>query len=202
MVPQFWQQIHETGKARLFQSHDRTMTMADGNSGFRACLGHGLGDDVAGTNTGGQRDIQPRHRSGALLRRSRQAIFETLARPRISTIAMPRASQSVPVLGSRDGWLRGAGYDKTFISLEDGVRSYVGTYLESNDRYLTLTHGPTTAARRPCPFPTSTRLRLPSAPSPSAGMRWPSSAACWRDGPICALAAAPATGDDDGRTGG
>jgi ADP-L-glycero-D-manno-heptose 6-epimerase len=32
--------------------------------------------------------------------------------------------------------LRAAGYDQPFTSLEDGVRSYVGEYLESNDLYV------------------------------------------------------------------
>ena len=31
--------------------------------------------------------------------------------------------------------LRAAGYDRPFISLEDGVRDYVQTYLEANDPY-------------------------------------------------------------------
>ena len=68
-----------------------------------------------------------------------KAIFDTLGLPaNIEYVDMPAnvRNQYQYFTEARMDRLRRAGYDKPFISLEDGVRSYVGDYLESNDLYV------------------------------------------------------------------
>ena len=73
--------------------------------------------------------------------------FDDLASAIFDTIGMPRNVEYIPMPNNvrnhyqyfteaRMDRLREAGYDKPFTSLEDGVRSYVGDYLESNDQYV------------------------------------------------------------------
>jgi len=139
VVPQFWQQIHETGKARLFQSHDPDyddggqlrdfVHVSDTVSVMMWLAQTPAVSGIFNLGTGQARSFDDLAR----------AIFDTLARPAdIDYIAMPESvrNQYQYFTEARMDRLRGAGYDKTFISLEDGVRSYVGTYLESNDRYV------------------------------------------------------------------
>lgn len=139
VVPQFWQQIRETGKARLFKSHDPDY--ADG--GQLRDFVH-VSDTVAVmlwlAQTPGVSGI---FNLGTGQARSfddlAKAIFDTLGTAAdIDYIAMPDSvrNQYQYFTEARMDRLRSAGYDKPFISLEDGVRSYVGTYLESNDRYV------------------------------------------------------------------
>lgn len=139
VVPQFWQQIHETGKARLFQSHDpdydhggQLRDFVHVSDTVSVMLWLAQTPEVSGIfnlGTGQARSFDDLAR----------AIFDTLARPAdIEYIAMPESvrNQYQYFTEARMDRLRRAGYDKPFISLEDGVRSYVGTYLESNDRYV------------------------------------------------------------------
>ena len=139
VVPQFWQQIRETGKARLFKSHDAGY--ADGgqlrdfvhvSDTVSVMLWLAETPDVSGIfnlGTGQARSFDD----------LAMAIFDTLGQtPEIDYIAMPNnvRNQYQYFTEARMDRLRAAGYDRPFISLEDGVRSYVGTYLESNDRYV------------------------------------------------------------------
>lgn len=139
VVPQFWQQIHENGKARLFQSHDPNYDHGGQLRDFvhvsdtvSVMMWLAQTPEVSGIfnlGTGQARSFDDLAR----------AIFDTLARPAdIEYIAMPESvrNQYQYFTEARMDRLRRAGYDKPFISLEDGVRSYVGTYLESNDRYV------------------------------------------------------------------
>lgn len=67
------------------------------------------------------------------------AIFNTLDMPRdVEYIPMPdnMRNQYQYFTEARMDRLRAAGYDTPFTTLEDGVRSYVGDYLESNDQYV------------------------------------------------------------------
>lgn len=139
VVPQFWQQIRETGKARLFQSHDPDY--ADGgqlrdfvhvSDTVSVMLWLSQTPEVSGIfnlGTGQARSFDD----------LAKAVFGTLGTTAdIDYIAMPDSvrNQYQYFTEARMDRLRSAGYDKPFISLEDGVRSYVGTYLESNDRYV------------------------------------------------------------------
>lgn len=139
VVPQFWEQIRETGQSRLFQSHDPDYT--DGGQ---------LRDFVHVSDTVSVMlwlletpDVNGIFNLGTGQARSfddlAKAIFETMGETsNIEYVAMPDniRNQYQYFTEARMDRLRGAGYDKPFISLEDGVRSYVGTYLESNDRYV------------------------------------------------------------------
>lgn len=139
VVPQFWQQIRETSKARLFRSHDPDYTdggqlrdfvhVADTVSVMRWLLKSPGVSGIFNLGTGQARSFDD----------LAKAIFDTLGLPaNIEYVDMPAnvRNQYQYFTEARMDRLRRAGYDKPFISLEDGVRSYVGDYLESNDLYV------------------------------------------------------------------
>lgn len=139
VVPQFWQQIRETGKARLFKSHDPDypdggqlrdfVHVADTVSVMRWLLDAPGVSGVFNLGTGQARSFDDLAR----------AIFDTMGQPAdIEYIDMPAnvRNQYQYFTEARMDRLRSAGYDQPFISLEDGIRSYVGDYLESNDLYV------------------------------------------------------------------
>lgn len=138
VVPQFWQQIKETGQARLFKSEHadyadgaqardfihvddcvRIMLWLYDNYGISGMFNVGTGqartfDDMA------------------------NAISAALGvAPRIDYIDMPAhvRDQYQYFTQARIDRLRDAGYDRPFTSLEDGVRSYVQDFLETGDPY-------------------------------------------------------------------
>ena len=139
MVPQFWQQIRETGGARLFKSHEpdygdggqlrdfvhvrdtvSVMLWLRDNPAVSGIFNLGTGqarsfDDMAG------------------------AIFDAMGETRdVTYIDMPDTvrNQYQYFTEARMDRLREAGYDQPFTSLEDGVRSYVQDYLATNDPYV------------------------------------------------------------------
>lgn len=139
VVPQFWQQIRETSTARLFRSHDPDYAdggqlrdfvhVADTVSVMRWLLDNPDVNGIFNLGTGQARSFDDLAR----------AIFDTLGLPaKIEYIDMPAnvRNQYQYFTEARMDRLRSAGYDQLFISLEDGVRSYVGDYLESNDLYV------------------------------------------------------------------
>lgn len=139
VVPQFWQQIRENKKARLFKSHDPDY--ADGGQ---------LRDFVHVSDTVSvmQWLLDSTQVSGIFNLGTGQArSFDDLAAAIFNTLDMPRDVEYIPMpdnvrnqyqyfTEARMDRLRAAGYDKPFTTLEDGVRSYVGDYLESNDQYV------------------------------------------------------------------
>ncbi|MBT5571577.1 MAG: ADP-glyceromanno-heptose 6-epimerase [Alphaproteobacteria bacterium] len=139
VVPQFWQQIRENSKARLFKSHD-----ADYPDGGQ------LRDFVHVSDTVSvmQWLLETPQVSGIFNLGTGQArSFDDLAAAIFTTLKIPRDVEYIPMPNNvrnqyqyfteaRIDRLRAAGYDKPFTSLEDGVRSYVGDYLESNDQYV------------------------------------------------------------------
>jgi len=138
VVPQFWQQIKATGRARLFKSAHpdyrdgqqardfihvddcvRIMLWLYDNYGVSGLFNVGTGqartfDDMA------------------------KAIFTALElEPQIDYIDMPdnvRDQYQYFTQAPMDR-LRAAGYDRPFTSLEAGVASYVRDYLETDDAY-------------------------------------------------------------------
>ena len=139
VVPQFWQQIRENKKARLFKSHDPDY--ADGGQ---------LRDFVHVSDTVSvmQWLLDSPQVSGIFNLGTGQArSFDDLAAAIFNTLDMPRDVEYIPMpdnmrnqyqyfTEARMDRLRAAGYDTPFTTLEDGVRSYVGDYLESNDQYV------------------------------------------------------------------
>jgi ADP-L-glycero-D-manno-heptose 6-epimerase len=139
VVPQFWQQIRENKKARLFKSHDPNY--ADGGQ---------LRDFVHVSDTVSvmQWLLDSPQVSGIFNLGTGQArSFDDLAAAIFNTLDMPRDVEYIPMpdnmrnqyqyfTEARMDRLRAAGYDTPFTTLEDGVRSYVGDYLESNDQYV------------------------------------------------------------------
>ncbi len=138
VVPQFWQQIRHSGQARLFKSEHpdyedgaqlrdfihvddcvRIMLWLYDNYGISGLFNVGTGqarsfDDIA------------------------NAIYSALSiEPRIEYIDMPEnvRDQYQYFTQARMDRLREAGYDQPFTSLEDGVRSYVQDFLETDDPY-------------------------------------------------------------------
>lgn len=139
VVPQFWQQIRETEIARLFKSHDPDYTdggqlrdfvhVADTVSVMRWLLDAPEVSGIFNLGTGKARSFDD----------LAKAIFDTLGlQPDIDYIDMPAnvRNQYQYFTEARMDRLRAAGYDTPFTTLEDGVRSYVGDYLESNDQYV------------------------------------------------------------------
>lgn len=137
VVPQFWQQIRETGKARLFRSHHPDY--ADGGQlrdfvHVDDCVAVMLwlydNPSVSGLFNLGTGQA----RSFADLA---QALFAAMDRPaEIEFVDTPphiRQHYQYFTEAKMDR-LRSAGYDRPFTSLEDGVRDYV-RYLESDDPY-------------------------------------------------------------------
>ncbi len=138
VVPQFWQQIKETGQARLFKSEHpdyadgaqardfihvddcvRIMLWLYDNYGISGLFNVGTGQA----------------RTFADLA---NAIFTAEGvEPRIEYIDMPDAvrDQYQYFTQARIDRLREAGYDQAFTSLEEGVRSYVQDYLATGDPY-------------------------------------------------------------------
>lgn len=139
VVPQFWQQIRENKKARLFKSHDPNY--ADGGQ---------LRDFVHVSDTVSvmQWLLDSPQVSGIFNLGTGQArSFDDLAAAIFNTLDMPRDVEYIPMpdnmrnqyqyfTEARMDRLRAAGYDTPFTTLKDGVRSYVGDYLESNDQYV------------------------------------------------------------------
>ena len=139
VVPQFWQQIRETGGARLFQSHDPDY--ADGGQ---------LRDFVHVSDTVAVMEwlLDNPSVSGIFnLGTGAARSFDDLAKAVFATLRLPENIEYVPIpdnvrnqyqyfTQARMDRLRAAGYDKPFVSLEDGVRSYVADYLETNDPFV------------------------------------------------------------------
>ena len=138
VVPQFWEQIRDSGRARLFRSHHADY--ADGGQlrdfvHVDDCVAVMLWlydtPSVSGLfnlGTGAARSFADL--AGAL--------FAAMDRPaEIDFVDTPPQirQQYQYFTEARMERLRAAGYDRPFISLEDGVRDYVQTYLEANDPY-------------------------------------------------------------------
>ncbi len=139
VVPQFWQQIRETGGARLFKSHEPDY----GDGGQLRDFVH-VRDTVSvmlwlrdtpsvsgifNLGTGQARSFDDMV----------GAIFDAMGHARdITYIDMPDTvrNQYQYFTEARMDRLRDAGYDQPFTSLEDGVRSYVQDYLATNDPYV------------------------------------------------------------------
>ncbi len=139
VVPQFWQQIRETGQAHLFRSHDPDY--ADGGQ---------LRDFVHVSDTVSVMLwlLDNPSVSGIFnLGTGRARSFDDLAKAVFGAMGSPENIEYVPMpdnvrnqyqyfTEARMDRLRAAGYDKPFVSLEDGVRSYVQDYLETNDPFV------------------------------------------------------------------
>jgi len=138
VVPQFWQQIKETGQARLFKSQHpdyadgaqaRDFIHVDDCVRIMLWLYDNYGiSGMFNVGTGQARTFED----------MANAIFGALdAEPRIEYIDMPEnvRDQYQYFTQARTDRLRDAGYDHPFTSLEDGVRSYVQDFLESGDPY-------------------------------------------------------------------
>ncbi len=138
VVPQFWQQIKQTGQARLFKSaHPDVRDGAQARDFIHVddCVrimlwlydNYGI-SGLFNVGTGQARTFAD----------MANAIYGALGvEPRIAYIDMPDGvrDQYQYFTQARMDRLRTAGYDRPFTSLEDGVRSYVGDYLESDDAY-------------------------------------------------------------------
>ncbi|MEK9965941.1 MAG: ADP-glyceromanno-heptose 6-epimerase [Rhodospirillaceae bacterium] len=139
VVPQFWQQIRETGGARLFRSHDPDY--ADGGqlrdfvhvrdtvSVMLWLAGHADVGGIFNLGTGEARSFDD----------MAAAIFDAMSEPAsVEYVDMPDTvrNQYQYFTEARMDRLRAAGYDRPFTSLEDGVRSYVRDFLETNDPYV------------------------------------------------------------------
>ncbi len=138
VVPQLFSQIQETGRARLFKSHNPDY--ADGQQ-KRDFIWVGdcieimlwLADNPAigglfNCGTGQARSFAD----------MAKAVFGALGRePAIDYIPTPEALRDKYqyFTCAEMGRLRNAGYDREFTSLEDGVRTYVGDYLNTEDPY-------------------------------------------------------------------
>jgi ADP-L-glycero-D-manno-heptose 6-epimerase len=139
VVPQFWEQIRETGTARLFKSHDPDY--ADGGQ-LRDFVY--VGDTVAvmlwlRDNPG----VSGIFNLGTGQARSfddlANAVFDAMGVPAsIEYVDMPASvrNQYQYFTQARMDRLRDAGYDAPFTSLEDGVRRYVRDFLATNDPYV------------------------------------------------------------------
>ncbi|MDE0779461.1 MAG: ADP-glyceromanno-heptose 6-epimerase [Alphaproteobacteria bacterium] len=138
VVPQFWQQIRENAKARLFKSHDPDYSdggqlrdfihVSDTVSVMHWLLENSNVRGIFNLGTGQARSFDD----------LATAIFDTLGTSReVDYIPMPDnvRNQYQYFTEARMDRLRAAGYDAPFTTLEAGVRSYVGDYLESNDQY-------------------------------------------------------------------
>lgn len=139
VVVQMYEQIKRDGKVRLFKSH-RT-GIADGDqrrdfvwAGDCAAVMAWLYDHpkisgIFNLGTG-------KARSFADLAR---AVFAAMGKPEeIDFIPMPDAIRNhyQYFTEARMDRLRAVGYDRPFASLEDGVRSYVLSYLDAEDPFL------------------------------------------------------------------
>ncbi|MEK9661318.1 MAG: ADP-glyceromanno-heptose 6-epimerase [Alphaproteobacteria bacterium] len=138
VVPQFWHQIREAGRARLFRSHHPDY--ADGGQlrdfvHVDDCVAVMLwlydNPSVSGLFNLGTGQA----RSFADLAR---ALFAAMELPAgidyVDTPPQIRQHYQYFTQAKMDR-LRAAGYDRPFISLEDGVRDYVQNYLEADDPY-------------------------------------------------------------------
>jgi ADP-L-glycero-D-manno-heptose 6-epimerase len=138
VVPQFWEQIRDSGRARLFRSHHADY--ADGGQlrdfvHVDDCVAVMLwlydNPAVSGLfnlGTGASRSFAD----------LANALFAAMDRPvEIEFVDTPPQirQQYQYFTEARMERLRAAGYDRPFVSLEDGVRDYVQTYLEAADRY-------------------------------------------------------------------
>jgi ADP-L-glycero-D-manno-heptose 6-epimerase len=139
VVPQFWQQIRETGAARLFRSHDPDygdggqlrdfVHVADTVAVMTWLLDNPQVCGIYNLGTGSARSFDD----------MAAAIFAAMeAPPDITYIDMPDTvrNQYQYFTQARMDRLRAAGYDAPFTSLEDGVRSYVRDQLATNDPYV------------------------------------------------------------------
>tara|TARA_B110000014_G_C20116530_1_gene589884 strand:- start:249 stop:1235 length:987 start_codon:yes stop_codon:yes gene_type:complete len=138
VVPQFWEQIKQTGQARLFKSQNSKY--ADGNQmrdfiHVEDCVSIMIwlydSTNVSGifnVGTGKARTFED----------MAKAIFKSLGvEPNIKYVDMPKniLSQYQYHTEARTERLRLAGYNNPFISLEDGIHSYVNNYLECKDPF-------------------------------------------------------------------
>jgi ADP-L-glycero-D-manno-heptose 6-epimerase len=138
VVPQFWQQIKETGQARLFKSNHpdyadgaqaRDFIHVDDCVRIMLWLYDNYGiSGLFNVGTGQARTFE--HMANAIF--SAQGM-----EPQIEYFEMPEnvRDQYQYFTQARIDRLREAGYDQPFTSLEDGVRSYVQDYLETSDPY-------------------------------------------------------------------
>lgn len=138
VVPQFWEQVRDSGRARLFRSHHPDY--ADGGQmrdfvHVDDCVEVMLWlYDHAGINglfnlgTGQARSFAD----------LANALFDAMDRPAeiefVDTPPQIRRHYQYFTQARMDR-LRAAGYERPFTSLEDGVRDYVRNYLEADDPY-------------------------------------------------------------------
>ena len=138
VVPQFWEQIKKTGQARLFKSLNPKYL--DGNQmrdfiHVEDCISImiWLYDE---TNISGLFNVGTGH--ARTFEDLAKSIFKSLEiEPNIKYVDMPKniLSQYQYHTEARTERLRAAGYNNPFISLEDGIHSYVQDYLESKDPF-------------------------------------------------------------------
>lgn len=139
VVPQFWQQIRETGGARLFKSHNPDyddggqlrdfVHVCDTVSVMLWLAENPAVSGIFNLGTGAARSFDDM--AGAIF----TAMGETSS---IEYIDIPDTirNQYQYFTEARMDRLRAAGYDRDFTSLEDGVRSYVCDFLTTNDPYV------------------------------------------------------------------
>ena len=138
VVPQFWEQIKNTGRARIFKSLNSKY--ADGNQ-MRDFIHV---DDCVSimiwlydkTNISGIYNVGTGQ--ARTFEDMAKAIFKSVGvKPNIEYIDMPKniLSQYQYHTEAKMERLRLAGYNNSFISLEDGINSYVKNYLESKDPF-------------------------------------------------------------------
>ncbi len=138
VVPQFWQQIKETGQARLFKSEHpnyadgaqvRDFVHVDDCVAIMLWLYDNYGiSGLFNVGTGQPRSFED----------MANAISSAMGvEPYIKYFDMPDnvRDQYQYFTQARIERLRQAGYDQPFTTLEDGVRSYVQDYLETSDPY-------------------------------------------------------------------
>ncbi|MBO21366.1 MAG: ADP-glyceromanno-heptose 6-epimerase [Rhodospirillaceae bacterium] len=139
VVPQFWQQIRETGGVRLFKSHDPDYVdggqlrdfvhVSDTVSVMLWLVENPEVSGIFNLGTGAARSFDE----------MAAAIFAAMGEtPKINYVDMPNTvrNQYQYFTEARIDRLRAAGYDRPFTSLEEGVRSYVRSFLETNDPYV------------------------------------------------------------------
>ncbi len=138
VVPQFYRQIVETGRARLFGSArpdiadgDQRRDFVDVDDCVDVMLWLFRNPSVSGIYNVG---------SGAA--RSFRDLAETVFRvvgvaPRIDYVDLPEAvrAQYQYFTQARVDRLRAAGYDRDYTSLENGVTRYIESYLAATDPY-------------------------------------------------------------------
>ncbi len=140
VVLKFWREIRMGGKASLFASN--TPDVADGEQKrdfvyVKDCV------SLMAWLLLERKDICGIHNIGSGLARS----YNDLANAVFNALKIPPRLEYIPFPAKLEGkyqnytradmdWLKEVGYEKKFVSLEEGVKDYVNNYLEKKDPYL------------------------------------------------------------------